>query len=213
MANEQIDLLKLFNQVSKSVKKNQTSLNEADSYNHDHGDHMVQTFEVITQAMKDKKNAEPADQLEYAAQLLRKKADSGSGKLYAEGFKKSAKQVTGKKLDAGNVMTMLQTILGAGEEKSSSPVSGDILGSLLGQLSGSGSAAAASDSPQGLDLSDLLSAGVDFMAARQEGKSDLEALTGALMSGSRMTESPHRAQSSQIVTSTLLKALTSMMKQ
>lgn len=209
MANEQVDLLKLFSQVSETIQKNQESLNGADSYNHDHGDHMVQIFEVITQAMKDKKNADPADQLEYAAQLLRKKTGSGSGKLYAEGLKEAAKKVSGKEMDAGGVLTMLQTILGAGEEAPSSSATGDMLGSLLGQLGGSNSDAS-SESSQGLDLGDLLSAGMDFMAAKQEGKTDLEALTGALVSGTRMTESPHRAQSSQLVTSTLLKALSSM---
>lgn len=78
MAGEQIDLFSLFKQVSKSVKQNKTTLNKADSYNHDHGDNMVEIFDVITQAMKEKKSADPADQLEYAAQLLRNKTSSGS---------------------------------------------------------------------------------------------------------------------------------------
>ena len=57
MASEQIDLLSLFGQATKTLKKNQTTLNQADTYNHDHGDHMVEIFDVITQAMKAKKNA------------------------------------------------------------------------------------------------------------------------------------------------------------
>jgi len=93
MANGQIDLLSLFKQVSKSVKQNQDSLNQADPYNHDHGDNMVQVFDVITQAMKEKKTADPADQLEYAAQLLRSKTASGSGTVYANGLETAAKQV------------------------------------------------------------------------------------------------------------------------
>lgn len=242
MANGQINLLDLFGQVSKTMQKNQKKLNEADSYNHDHGDHMVETFDVISQAMKEKKNADPADQLEYAAKLLRNQAGSGSGKLYAEGLKKAAKTVTGKELNAGTILSVLQTIMGAGgksadasggggllgslmgQEAGSASSGGDLLGSLLGQSSGGSSGGgdllgsllgglggAGDSSQEGLDLGDLLGAGMDYMSSKQSGKSDMEALTGALLKGATMTQSPHRAQSSELVTSTLLKALSTMM--
>ncbi len=230
MAKNQIDLFSLFNQVTKTMQDSQASLNKADTYNHDHGDHMVEIFEVITQAMKEKKNADPAAQLEYAASLLRKQAKSGSGKLYAQGVNEAAKQMKGKDLNAGSIMSMLQTILGAGEVPASKPAaSGDMLGSLLGSLVGGGKAGGQSagvdlgdllgsltgtgsaDAQDGLDLGDLLGAGMSFLSAKQGGKTNLEALTGALVSGSQMASSPYREQSSQLVTSTLLNALTSML--
>jgi hypothetical protein len=230
MAKNQIDLLSLFNQVTKTMKDSKTSLNKADTYNNDHGDHMVEIFEVITQAMKEKKNADPADQLEYAASLLRGQAKSGSGKLYAQGLNEAAKQMIGKDLDAGSIMSMMQTVLGAGEAPASKPaVSGDMLGSLLGSLAGGSKAsgqsdgvdlgnllgsltgAGSADAQEGLDMGDLLGAGMSFLSAKQGGKSNLEAITGALVSGSQMASSPHREQSSQLVTSTMLKALTSML--
>jgi len=232
MAKNQIDLFSLFNQVTKTMQDSKTSLNKADTYNHDHGDHMVEIFEVITQAMKEKKNADPADQLEYAASLLRKQAKSGSGKLYAQGVNEAAKQMEGKDLNAGSIMSMMQTILGAGEAPASKPAaSGDMLGSLLGSLVGGGQTGGQSngmdlgdllgsltgtgsaDEQGGLDLGDLLGAGMSFLSAKQGGKSNLEALTGALVSGSQMASSPYREQSSQLVTSTVLKALTSMLSQ
>ena len=225
MASGQIDLSSLFGQVAETLKTNKNELNQADTYNHDHGDHMVEIFDVITQAMKEKKNAEPADQLEYAADLLRSKSKSGSGVIYAKGLNQAAKQVSGKSLDAGGVLSMLQTILSGGETvPSQQGASGDMLGSLLGGLmGGSGSSGGGIDlgsllggstsgSDDGIGLDDLLGAGMNYMAAKQSGKSDLEALTGALVSGTQMAQSPHRAQSSELVTSTLLKALTSMMK-
>jgi hypothetical protein len=210
MASGQIDLATLFKQVSKAVQENQDSLNEADSYNHDHGDHMVEIFDVISQAMKEKKSADPADQLEYAAQLLRKKSDSGSAKQYADGLNTAAKQLTGKELDAGSVVSMLSTLLGStsgASSSSSSNASGDLLGSLLGGMSG------ASGSSDGLDLGDLLSAGMSFMSAKQSGKSNLEALTGALVSNSQFAGgSSARSQSTELVASTLLSALNTMTK-
>jgi len=227
MAANAIDLFSLFNQVSKTMKKSQTSLNKADTYNHDHGDHMVEIFEVITQSMKEKKNADPADQLEYAADLLRGKAASGSGKLYAEGLTNAAKQMVGKDLNAGSVMSMLQTVMGVGQKPAEKPAAGGgILGSLLGSLTGGGdqdsgvdlgdllgafTGGAAEDNKGGLDLGDLVGAGMSLLAATQGDDNKLESLAGALLSGSQMESSPYRKESSQLVTSTVLKALTSML--
>ena len=57
MANQPniLDLANLFQTVTGTLSQNRETLNEADTYNHDHGDNMVDTFEVITQAMKEKK--------------------------------------------------------------------------------------------------------------------------------------------------------------
>ncbi len=208
MASGQIDLASLFKQVSKAVAENQDSLNQADSYNHDHGDHMVEIFDVISQAMKEKKTSDPADQLEYAAQLLRQKSNSGSAKQYANGLNSAAQQLTGKELDAGSVVSMLSTILGSttGTSSSSAGDSGDLLGSLISGLGGS-----SSDS-EGLDMGDLLNAGMSYMSAKKSGKSDLEAITGALISGSQYASgSSAHTQSTELVASTLLNALTGMM--
>jgi len=128
-------------------------------------------------------------------------------------------------------MSMMQTIFGGGQAPAKKPAaSGDMLGSLLGSLIGGGSTAGqgggalgdilgsltgagSSGAQEGLDLGDLLGAGMSFLSAKQGGKSNLEALTGALVSGTQMASSPHRQQSSQLVTSTLLKGLTSMLSQ
>ena len=242
MAGEQIDLFSLFRQATKSVKQNQTTLNQADTYNHDHGDNMVEIFGVISQAMKEKKTAEPADQLEYAAQLLRQKTSSGSSAVYASGLEQAAKQVLGKDLNVGTIMSIIQALMGSSQpssqgsggdvlgslmtqilggagtasadSRSSQPAGGDALGSLMGSLLGGTGSTNSNNSGtgQGLDLNDLLGAGMNYMNAKQSGKSDIEALTGALMSGSSMAQTPHRAQSGEVVTSALLGALTNMMK-
>ena len=59
MSEQEVDLSKLFNAVTKALKTEQASLNEADSYNHDHGDNMVTNFKVITKALKQKQGASP----------------------------------------------------------------------------------------------------------------------------------------------------------
>lgn len=190
----QIDLLSLFKQVSKSVKQNKDTLNQADSYNHDHGDNMVEIFDVITQAMKEKKNADPADQLEYAAQILRRKSTSGSGKIYADNLQNAAKQVLGKEINIGTVLTILQALMGS-SQKTGTSGSGDLLGSLLGGLMGGGSTSTGADDllgsllgqksgSKGADAEDLLGSLLGQMSGSSSGSSqgiDMGDLLGAGM--------------------------------
>lgn len=284
-SSSSIDLLKLFQTAGKTVGSNRESLNQADEYNHDHGDNMVQIFNVITEAVKAKKSAEPADQLAYASELLRKQSQSGSAQLYSQGLANAAQRFQGKQVTKDNAVQLIQTLLGGGQpaqaaqqpaanaggadllaallgggqpasgQLSSANAGAELLGALLGggqasQPSSSGSAAdllgallgggAAASSQQqaasadgdvlnsllggllgggaqqqgsdGLDTGDLLNAGLAFMRARQQGKSTLEALVSAVLSGSQLNNSPYRSQSGQLVANALLQAVASMAK-
>jgi hypothetical protein len=212
MSGEQINLLDIFKQVSKTMKTNQDALNEADDYNHDHGDHMVEIFEVITAAMKEKKNADPADQLEYAAQLLRSKSSSGSAQVYAKGLTQASKDINGKSVDLNTIVPLLQTLLSGGETKTAAASSSDSgLGDLLGSLLGGTAAPETQSADQGLDLSDLLGAGLSYMQSKQNGSSDVEALTKALVNSTQTGEKTYRSQSGELVTNTVLQVLSGLM--
>lgn len=212
MSGEQINLLDIFKQVSKTMKTNQGALNEADDYNHDHGDHMVEIFEVITAAMKEKKNADPADQLEYAAQLLRSKSSSGSARVYAKGLTQASKDISGKSVDLNTIVPLLQTLLSGGEAKTAAASSSDSgLGDLLGSLLGGTAAPEAKSADQGLDISDLLGAGLSYMQSKQNGSSDVEALTKAVVNSTLTGEKTYRSQSGELVTNTVLQVLSGLM--
>ena len=212
MAESTLDLAKLFGAVGNALNQNKDSLNEADSYNHDHGDHMVEIFEVITQAMKEKKGAEVADQLEYASQLLRRKSNSGSANLYAQGLSQAASQFVGKELNSQNAIELVQALMGGGTTSSSQAVpqqSGGILGSLLGSLTGGNS----QTQDDGIGADDLLRMGMAFMQSQQSGnKSTLESVVDAVMSGSQMSGSAHRTQSGKLVSSTLMQLIGNNLK-
>jgi hypothetical protein len=109
-----IDLGKLFQTVTGTLAKNKESLNNADTNNHDHGDNMVNTFELITRAIKEKKDANPSDQLAYAAEILRGQ-NSGSAQLYAKGLSQASQQFQGQQVTSDNAMTLIPTLLGVGE--------------------------------------------------------------------------------------------------
>ena len=205
MSGNQIDLGQLFGQVAKTLLANKSALNEADTRNHDHGDNMADTFRMIAKAMEEKQGSSSAEQLEYAAGLLRGK-QSGSAKLYAKGFANAAKEFAGEEINTGNAMQLIQTLMGGGASASRS--SDNPLGDLLGGLMGKGASAASADDD--LDIGDLLNAGMAFMSAKQKGGSNMEALLQALVADTEMSATPHRAQSSQLILNTLLDVVGSM---
>ncbi len=216
-----VDLINLFGSVAKTLTQNQTALNEADTYNHDHGDNMVQIFDLITKAMQEKKSAPASDQLAHAAAVLGTQAGSGSAKLYAEGLKDAAAQFTGQKsISAENGMQLVQTLLGAantltqGAATSGNASGGaDLLGSLLGGLAGAAggeSAQAGENAAPSIDLGDILNAGAAFMQTKQSGGSNLDAIVNALVSGSKVGNQDYRAQSGTLVANTLMQVISQM---
>ena len=109
-----IDLGMLFQTVTGTLAKNKEGLNNADTNNHDHGDNMVNTFELITRAMKEKKDANPSDQMAYAAAILSGQK-SGSAQLYAKGLSQASQQFQGRQVTSDNATILIQTLLGVGE--------------------------------------------------------------------------------------------------
>jgi hypothetical protein len=205
MATKQVNLAKVFKSVTKALAGQKQVLNQADGYNHDHGDNMVEVFEVVTQAVKERKSASPADQLAYAGQLLRQR-ESGSAKYYAGGLSKAAQQFAGKKVTQDNIVQLVQALISGGQE--AAPVSrqtagGDPLSALLGGLG----AGAQGGGQSGIDIADLLNAGMSYVGAKQSGQSDVEALMGALAAGTQGGSTPYRAQSGAVVANALLQAI------
>lgn len=205
MATKQVNLAKVFQSVTSALAGNQEALNQADTFNHDHGDNMVQVFEVVTQAVKEKKGASAADQLAYASQLLSQR-ESGSARYYTGGLSQAAQRFEGKKVTSDNVMQLVQTLISGGQQApaQSQPAAGaDALASLLG---GMGSAGQGGAQPA-IDVGSLLSAGMSYLSAKQSGQGDMDALTGALMAGTQGGSVPHRAQSGAVVANALLQAI------
>ena len=170
MSPTKVNLLAAFQAVSQALNQNQSTLNQADTYNHDHGDNMVEIFRVITQAMEEKKGASPADQLAYASELLRSQKQSGSAKLYSQGLAQAADQFQGKSITQNNVLQLVQSLLGGQTAQSTAPASSaDPLSALLGGLMGG---------------SDQVGSQTAQPATSAASADPLSALLGGLMGGS-----------------------------
>ena len=243
MANANVDLASVFSAVSKALRQNKESINQADTYNHDHGSNMVKTFATITKAMKANQEQGQGQALAQAAEALNKKATSSSSKLYANGLQQAAQQIHGDRVDPQMAMQVLQSLLGAGQTQDMAAPSsqasggqlGDLLGSLLGNsspgnsqqpsvgsqpsaggdllgslLSGFGqnqTTQQAGGLQDGLDLGDLLTAGMAFMQSKQSGANTVNSLVAAFTAASGMGSAPHRQQSTQLVANSFLQAL------
>jgi hypothetical protein len=208
MVARQVNLANVFGTVASTLASNREVLNKADTYNHDHGDNMVEVFEVVAQAMKAKQGASSADQLAYAAELLRQK-QSGSAKYYAGGLTQAAQKYQGKKITSTNAMDLIQTLLGGGVQSSAGTAKStsqpDLLSTLLGGLGGTSQST--SSGQTGLDIGSLLNAGMSYMSAKQRGETDATALMGALTAATSGGNTPYRAQSGALVANTLMQAL------
>lgn len=197
------DLSALFNVAAKTLAANRATLNQADLENQNHGDNMVQAFKMISQAMASQRGAAPSDQLQYASEYLSQNANSGSAQVYAQGLAQAAQQFQGQQaITPDNAMLLLQSLLGGGQQ-SSSQSGADLLGSLLGGQQ-------VPQQTQGIDLAALVSAGLTFMSAKQQGQDNVQAALTALMSAGPMAQRPHRQQSGQLVGNALLQAIAGM---
>lgn len=143
----QAELPRAFSAATRALKQNQQALNEADPYNHNHGDNMVKNFQAISKAMREKKDAQPAAQLAYASEVLQQSAQSGSAQLYAQGLAQAAQRYQGKSsLNAEDMLGLVQTLMGGaaqpgGQTEQSTSAGGDMLGGLLGAFMGGGAPA------------------------------------------------------------------------
>ena len=264
MADSSALLGNIFQMVTKTLAANKQTLDQADDQNHDHGTNMVQTFQTITRALNERKDATASDALSHASELVSKETKSGSGQLYAQGLANAASQLQGQTVNSQSALQVLQALIGGGQAQPQQAAGGDILGSLLGGLTGAqqpqqqpaqpaggdllgdllgsltgaqqpqqqaaqstggdmlgdllggltggGNAQANTNSDNGLDLGDLVNAGMAYMQAKQSGGTNATALLQAVLAGSGMGNSNHRAQSTQLVANSFLQALGALTK-
>lgn len=135
---QELDLAAVFKAVTNTLQQNQETLDQADTYNHDHGTNMVKTFKVIQKAVAAKSGESASEQLAYASQKLAG-TTSGSGKMYAEGLARAATEFEGKSFNQATAGTLIDALMGMDNEEEQSDTTragGGLLGSLLGSLSG-----------------------------------------------------------------------------
>ena len=228
-----LTLPSIFKAVSKTLSENEAVLNEADTYNHNHGSNMAKAFTTVSKAVAKKKDLPVSDQLAYASEVL-KDSSSGSARFYAQGLANASQKFQGKQLNENTVGLLINVLMGTQEpaqetsgaadqsllgsllggmtgaqtQQQSQPSGGDLLGSLLGGMTGSSQQQSQpSGGDNSLDVTDLLSAGLAYYSAKQQGGSTMEAIMQALSSASPLGKREDQTQSGALVINTILNML------
>lgn len=210
--SESIDLYRLFQTVAERLSEQKETLNEIDDYNHDHGDHMVQTFDLIQKAVGEKAGKPPAEQLAYASKVVDQEAHNGSAKLYAQGLSKAADNFSNTELNENTLGDLVKSLLMSKEPAQSQGASesGNLLGGLLSGLTGK--ADNNKDTDQQLGVDDIFRVGMAFYQSKQDGESNTDAIMDALLAASPMSKSAHRTKSGSLVASTIMDFAGSFLK-
>lgn len=216
----------LFSAVGQALRQHQSDLNAADVYNSNHGDHMVQVFDLAARAVADAPEGSAADQMENAAGLLTTLSDNGSAQVYARGLEAMAAQFRRYNISMDEFLAYVRKVLaedsdagasqavtggsGDGDSVPGGPPSrsGDLLKALMAGLAAWGdseSGRPVKDSP--LDMGALFELGMAYMQAKQRGGSRVEILADAAASASPPGKLPHRYQSGKLAIQALLEAI------
>ena len=213
----EFELATLFQAMGAALYHNRPALNQADTLNGNHGDHMVEIFQIAAQAAAERDDLEAAPAMEYVAQLLNQRTHNGSAQVYASGLNQMGVQFRRYRLTLDDLVLYVRGALN--EEKSQSSEaglgahtprtrSGDVLKALMsGLASWSQFENGQQPDEKPLDVGVLFEFGMAYMQARQRNKDRIEILADAAASISPLSKSPHRYQSGKIAIQALLRAL------
>ncbi len=206
-------LAPLFRAVGEILRQNQSALNQVDPVNGNHGDHMVEIFQIAAQAAQEKQSASPAEAMAYAADLLEERSGNGSAKMYAQGLRQVAEQLRRYDISLDELVAYVQKVLKE-EKETGQPAepslarSGDVLKALLTGLASWGQVEEG-QTPSGspLDMGALFEFGMAYWQARQRGGERAAVLADAAASVSPLSKVPHRYQSGKLAIQALLQAM------
>lgn len=206
------ELAYLFQRTTAVLHANRADLNQADPYNGDHGDHMLEIFQLASKAAGEKAGEPLADAMQYASHLLAGCEGNGSAALYSLGLAQFGTSFREYRITLDNLVAYIQSVL-IESSKGSAPSAqksdeGDVLKALLNGLAGWRAVAQDKEPPKGgLDTGYLFDLGVAYMQAKARGGSKLEVIADAAVSASPLNELPYRTRSGRLVIQTILEAV------
>jgi hypothetical protein len=208
----EIELAPFFRVVGEALHQNRDALNQADEHNGDHGDHMVEIFEIAARSAEQNRDAGLAGAMAEAGQLLAQQTHNGSAQVYARGLMCMAEQFRKYDIELEDLHAYVQTsmIEDKGERsKTPSPRSGEVLKALAAGLASWGQTNdGGGDSPDSpLNMGVLFEFGMAYMQAKQRGGDRIKVLADAAASVSPLRDVPHRYQSGKIAIEALLGAM------
>jgi hypothetical protein len=219
MVNMRRDLASVFQAAEDELSRQRLALNQADPGNANHGDHMLEIFQVASQAARSLPLASLPDMLEQASRLLAKLNDNASAQVYARGLEQFGQAFRDHQVEFDELAGYVQHIVretsdeGNAGGQTATPSMGDRGAEVLKALV-SGLAAwsqvenGKNPSEKGIDVGYLFELGMIYMQAKSHGGSRLDVLSEAAVNASPLSSVPHRLQSGKLAFRALLQAFT-----
>jgi hypothetical protein len=205
------ELAPIFQAAQTVMQENRLALNQADSLNGNHGDHMVEIFAVAVQAAQEKGTDGLAEAMDYAGKQLMALPDNGSARVYARGLGQLGEQFRKYNITLEELLPYLRNALKDEKEPGGAKPpsrSGDILKALVTALAGWKQSETGQEAPANpLDLGAVFDLGIAYMQARQRGGSRAEVISDAAATVSPLSQVPHRYQSGKLAILALLLAM------
>jgi len=187
------------------------SLNRADDANHNHGDHMLEIFQLAVRAASEKRDSDLADAMQYASDQLHLLPDNGSAQVYARGLVLLAGQFRSRQITLEELVPYVREYLHPEqpeEEGRDKGRSGEILKAMLSALADWERSEAGKTAAGGsLDMGYLFGVGMAYLQAKQQGGDRLHILAETVVSASPLGRVPYRHRSGVLVISSLLQAM------
>jgi len=206
-----IDLTSIFQAVDAVLLQERDSLNQADEANHNHGDHMVEIFQLAVRAASEKQDSDLADAMQYASDQLRLLPENGSAQVYARGLTLLAEQFHSRQITLEELVPYVQAYLHPElpvETERDKARSAEILKALLSALADWEQAEAGKTAANGgLDMGYLFGVGMAYLQAKQQGGGRTQILAETVVSASPLGRIPYRHRSGMLVISSLLQTM------
>jgi hypothetical protein len=188
-----VDLQAVFNAVGGALEARRVKLNQMDELNHNHGNHMVEIFQLAAQAALEEQGARLPDAIQRAADLLSARAENGSAQVYGRGLSLLAEQFRQGRIELDDLLRLVQEQLdeGKSDQDGEASRSGEITKALLSALA----------DWEGTE------ARMAYLQAKQKGGDRLDVLSETVVSASPLGAVPYRHASGVIAVRALLETL------
>lgn len=214
MSEHSVELETVFRNVGEALEVRRDELNRLDEFNGDHGDHMLEIFQLAAQAVGEEEGVSLADAMQRAGALLSARVGNGSAQVYARGLSLLAEQFRQRQIELEDLVVLVQQHLTVdkADEQGESYRSGELTKALLNALAEwerveDRLTEGAAGISGGLDMGYLFGVGMAYLQAKQKGGNRLDVITETVVSASPLGRVTYRHASGLIAVRALLEAL------
>jgi hypothetical protein len=190
---------------------------QADPYNQNHGDHIVEIFDLTADSINSLAGQPLSDAMEFAAGQLVSLPANGSAQVYAKGLAQFAQRFREYGVSTEELMMYVRGLLKSDKEDPTIRVNkkeerssqrAEVLKALMAGLADWRTVDKGEEPTRDpLDVGYLFDLGVAYMSAKTRGGGRAKVIADAAVSVTPLNAIPHRAESGRLAIQTLLEAM------